>query len=410
VVSEQMNRYPIFIHSFTHLLIYHSIAMKYYLIAGERSGDLHAANLIKALKTEDPQAEFRAWGGEGVQAAGADLVTHYREMAFMGFLEVIKNLRTINGFLKTCRRDILAWQPDVVILVDYAGFNMRIAKFCKQHGIRTFYYISPKVWAWNQKRAYKIKANVDRMFVIFPFEKDFFKRFDYDVDYVGNPLLDEISAFRPNPNFLADNQLSDKPIIALLPGSRRQEVEKMLTLMVQAAQLLETEMPGQYQFAVAGVGNLPTDLYERILSGKIVSFEKTKPAPIINVVCDQSYDLLSHATSALVTSGTATLETALFGVPQVVCYRTSGFSYQIAKALIKVKYLSLVNIIADAPVVPELIQDELTPQNSIFQLSKTLPGAPERETQLAAYRKLKNLLGEPGASKRTARLMVQHLS
>lgn len=181
--------------------------MKYYLIAGERSGDLHAANLIKALKTEDQQAEFRAWGGDAMQAAGADLVTHYREMAFMGFLEVIRNLRTINGFLKTCRRDILAWQPDVVILVDYAGFNMRIAKFCKQHGIRTFYYISPKVWAWNQKRAYKIKANVDRMFVIFPFEKDFFKRFGYDVDYVGNPLLDEISAFRPNPNFLTDNQL-----------------------------------------------------------------------------------------------------------------------------------------------------------------------------------------------------------
>lgn len=384
--------------------------MKYYLIAGERSGDLHAANLIKALKTEDPGAEFRAWGGDAMQAAGADLVTHYREMAFMGFLEVIKNLHTISGFLKTCRRDILAWQPDVVILVDYAGFNMRIARFCKQRGIRTFYYISPKVWAWNQKRAYKIKANVDRMFVIFPFEKAFFKRFGYDVDYVGNPLLDEISAFHPNPNFLTGNQLSQKPIIALLPGSRHQEVEKMLTLMVQSAQLLEAATPGQYQFVVAGVGNLPEALYAKIVSSETVSLETTKPALAISVVYDQSYDLLSHATSALVTSGTATLETALFRVPQVVCYRTSGFSYRIAKALIRVKYLSLVNIIADSPVVHELIQDELTPQNSIFQLSKTLPGALDRETQLTEYQSLRNLLGQPGASQRTAKLMVKYLS
>ena len=378
--------------------------MKYYVIAGERSGDLHAANLIKALKAEDPQAQFRAWGGEGVQLAGAELVTHYRQMAFMGFLEVIKNLRTISGFLKTCRQDILAWQPDVVILVDYAGFNMRIAKFCKRHGIRTFYYISPKVWAWNQNRAYKIKANVDRMFVIFPFEKDFYNRFGYDVDYVGNPLLDEISAFTPNADFLNSNGLSPKPIIALLPGSRHQEVEKMLVLMVQAAQLLEAKLPGKYQFVVAGVGNLPQTLYNRI-----VSFENAKPTLSVSVVYDQSYDLLSHATSALVTSGTATLETALFGVPQVVCYRTSGFSYRIAKALIKVKYLSLVNIIADSPIVPELIQDELTPQNSILELSQTLPGAPQREAQLEGYRKLKELLGEPGASQRTAKLMVEYL-
>ena len=378
--------------------------MKYYVIAGERSGDLHAANLIKALKAEDPQAQFRAWGGEGVQLAGAELVTHYRQMAFMGFLEVIKNLRTISGFLKTCRQDILAWQPDAVILVDYAGFNMRIARFCKRHGIRTFYYISPKVWAWNQNRAYKIKANVDRMFVIFPFEKDFYNRFDYAVDYVGNPLLDEISAFTPNADFLNSNGLSPKPIIALLPGSRHQEVEKMLVLMVQAAQLLEAKLPGKYQFVVAGVGNLPQTLYNRI-----VSFENPKPTLSVRVVYDQSYDLLSHATSALVTSGTATLETALFGVPQVVCYRTSGFSYRIAKALIKVKYLSLVNIIADSPIVPELIQDELTPQNSISELSQTLPGALQREAQLEGYRKLKELLGEPGASKRTAKLMAGYL-
>ena len=379
--------------------------MKYYVIAGERSGDLHAANLIKALKAEDPQASFRAWGGDAMQSAGADIVTHYRQMAFMGFLEVIKNLRTISGFLKTCRQDILAWQPDAVILVDYAGFNMRIAKFCKRHGIRTFYYISPKVWAWNQNRAYKIKACVDQMFVIFPFEKDFYKRFDYAVDYVGNPLLDEISAFTPNADFLNLNHLSPKPIIALLPGSRHQEVEKMLVLMVQAAQLLEAKLPGKYQFVVAGVGNLPPMLYD-----KIVSFENAKPTLSISTVYDQSYDLLSHATSALVTSGTATLETALFNVPQVVCYRTSGFSYRIAKALIRVKYLSLVNIIADSPIVPELIQDKLTPQNSISELSQTLPGMPQREAQLEGYRKLKELLGEPGASKRTAKLMAGYLN
>ncbi len=379
--------------------------MKYYVIAGERSGDLHAANLIKALKTEDPQAQFRAWGGDAMQAAGADIVTHYRQMAFMGFLEVLKNLRTISGFLKTCRQDILAWQPDAVILVDYAGFNMRIAKFCKRHGIRTFYYISPKVWAWNQNRAYKIKACVDQMFVIFPFEKDFYKRFDYAVDYVGNPLLDEISAFTPNADFLKSNGLSPKPIIALLPGSRHQEVEKMLALMVQSAQLLEAKLPGKYQFVVAGVGNLPQTLYN-----EIVSPPNAKPTLSVSVVYDQSYDLLSHATSALVTSGTATLETALFQVPQVVCYRTSGFSYRIAKALIKVKYLSLVNIIADSPIVPELIQDELTPQNSISELSQTLPGAPQRKAQLEGYRKLKELLGKPGASQRTAQLMVEYLA
>jgi lipid-A-disaccharide synthase len=206
--------------------------MKYYLIAGERSGDLHAANLITALKREDPQATFRAWGGDAMQGAGADLVRHYRELAFMGFWEVFKNLRTLSRFINQCQADLLAHRPDVVILVDYAGFNMRIAKFAKARGIRVFYYISPKVWAWNQKRAYKIKALVDRMFVIFPFEQDFYRQYDYTVDYVGNPLLDAIAAFSPDPDFRQAHHLDERPIIALLPGSRKQEVEKMLDVML----------------------------------------------------------------------------------------------------------------------------------------------------------------------------------
>ncbi len=378
--------------------------MKYYVIAGERSGDLHAANLINAIQQEDPQAVFRAWGGDQMQAAGADLVKHYRDMAFMGFWEVVKNLRTIRGFLKKCQEDILSWQPDVVILVDYAGFNMRIAKFCKQHGIRTFYYISPKVWAWNQKRAYKIKANVDRLFVIFPFEKDFFQKYDYEVDYVGNPLLDEIAAFKPASDFLQKNALSAQPIIALLPGSRHQEVEKMLTVMLQAAQLLDTET-ASYQFVIAGVSNLPRSLYDDL----IASFRQNASLSV-QVVYEQSYDLLAKATSAMVTSGTATLETALFHVPQVVCYRTSGVTYQIVKQLIRVKYISLVNLIADAPVVKELIQDELTPQNAMLELKKTLPGTFEREAQVAGYARIDELMGQPGASQQTARLMVSYLT
>ncbi|MDJ1468797.1 lipid-A-disaccharide synthase [Xanthocytophaga flava] len=377
--------------------------MKYYVIAGERSGDLHAANLIKAIAQEDKQAEFRGWGGEQMEEAGAYLVTHYRNMAFMGFWEVIKNLTTIRKFIKKCQEDILLWKPDVVILVDYAGFNMRIAKFCKQHTIQVFYYISPKVWAWNQSRAYKIKATVDRLFVILPFEKEFFKKYEYDVDYVGNPLLDEIDAFKPQSDFLVKNNLSEKSVIALLPGSRYQEVEKMLSVMLDAAQLLNKEKNRQYQFIIAGVSNLPKALYE----DKIATLEKELN---VSVIYNQSYDLLSVATAAWVTSGTATLETALFHVPQVVCYRTSAFTYQIVRVLIKVKYISLVNLIANEPVVVELIQSELTPQKAFNELTKLLPGEKGRQSQLEGYNKVDKLMGEPGASQRTARLMMKYLT
>lgn len=367
--------------------------MKYYLIAGERSGDLHGSNLIKAIRRHDPQAECRAWGGEMMQAAGAELVTHYTDMAFMGFWEVAKNLGTISGFLKKCKADILAYLPDVVILIDYAGFNMRIARFAKENGIRTFYYISPKVWAWNQKRALKLKRYVDKLFVIFPFEKDFFRKFDYEVDYVGNPLFDAIADFTPNPHFLADNCLDDqKPIIALLPGSRRQEVEQMLTLMTAT----KPNFP-DCQYVIAGVSNLPEELYQ--------PFEKEG----IKRVTDSAYDLLSVATAALVASGTATLETALFEVPQVVCYKTGSISYAIAKRLIRVPYISLVNLIAQKEAVKELIQQELTLSKITQELLAILPKGTKRKTQLEDYRQVKALLGEKGASERAGELMVKYL-
>lgn len=368
--------------------------MKYYLIAGERSGDLHGSNLIKAIRRHDPQAECRAWGGEMMQAAGAELVTNYADMAFMGFWEVAKNLGTISGFLKKCKADILDYRPDVVILIDYAGFNMRIAHFTKENGIRTFYYISPKVWAWNQKRALKLKRYVDKLFVIFPFEKDFFQKFDYEVDYVGNPLFDAIADFTPNSHFLEENGLdSQKPIIALLPGSRRQEVEQMLTLMTATKSHFS-----DYQYVIAGVSNLPKELYQ--------PFEKEG----IKLVMDAAYDLLSVATAALVASGTATLETALFEVPQVVCYKTGNISYAIAKRLIRVSYISLVNLIAQKEAVKELIQNELTLQNMVQELRAILPNGAKRKTQLEDYSRVKALLGEKGASERAGELMVQYLN
>lgn len=368
--------------------------MKYYLIAGERSGDLHASNLILSLKKEDAHAQFRVWGGDYMEAAGAIVAKHYRELAFMGFWEVAKNLPTILGFIKECQRDILAYKPDVIILVDYAGFNMRIAKFAKKHNIKVFYYISPKVWAWNQSRAYKIKEYVDRLFVIFPFEKDFFKKYEYEVDFVGNPLLDAIEAFKPNPDFKNENKLSDKPIIALLPGSRKQEVDKMLEIMLSIA----PQFP-QYQFVIAAVTNLPASLYEKFT-------QKSN----VEVVYNKAYDLLSHAQAALVTSGTATLETALFEVPQVVCYKTGSISYWISKALIKVRYISLVNLIVDREVVKELIQDELNTKELEKELRKILPGSVHRQKQLDGYREIKNLIGTSGASQITAKLMTKYLN
>lgn len=368
--------------------------MTYYLIAGERSGDLHGANLIRAIRRHDPNAQCRGYGGEQMEEAGATLVRHYRDMAFMGFLEVVQNLRTIRRNFRECEQDLLTHRPDVLILIDYAGFNLRMARFAKQHGIRVFYYISPKVWAWNQRRALKIKSTVDRLFVIFPFEVDFFSKYDYKVDYVGNPLLDAIADFRPNPAFRQQHSLSDKPLIALLPGSRKQEVTAMLARMLTVV----PRFP-QHQFVVGRVSNLPESLYTEAL----------REYPSVNVVTDTAYDLLQAAEAALVTSGTATLETALFNVPQVVCYQTTWLSYQIAKRLIAVPYISLVNLIMEKEVVKELIQDELNPGNLTKELGKIVEGGPGRAGQLTDYAVLRQKMGEPGASDRAGTLIVKYL-
>ena len=367
--------------------------MKYYIIVGERSGDLHGSNLIKGICKHDPDAQIRAWGGDMMQEAGAEIVKHYRELAFMGFFEVIKNLPTILGFLSFCKKDIKNFQPDVVILIDYSGFNMRVAKFAKLNGFKNFYYISPKVWAWNQSRALNIKRFVDKMFVIFPFEKDFFKQYDYEVEYVGNPLFDAIADFTPNPNFRKDARLGQKPIIALLPGSRKQEVETMLALMLSQVY----EFP-EYQFVIGTVSNLPKELYAR--------WQSIFP---VKLVVDDAYNLLSVADAALVTSGTATLETALFNVPQVVCYRGGWAAYQVYKRVIRVPFVSLVNLIAGREVVKELLQYDLTKENLTNELTKITINQHTRQSQLDAYAEIRNILGEKGASERAGMLMVNEI-
>ncbi|MDX1905349.1 MAG: lipid-A-disaccharide synthase [Thermonemataceae bacterium] len=366
--------------------------MKYYLVVGERSGDMHASNLMKEIKLLDKNAEFRFFGGEQMQAVGGTLVKHYQEMAIIGFLEVLLNIRKILGFLKLCKQDILTYQPDVVILVDYAGFNMRIAKFCKKNHIKNFYYISPKIWAWNIKRALKIKENVDKMFVILPFEKNFYKQFNYEVDFVGNPLLDAIKSFEKTSNFFEKNQLEpNKPIIAVLPGSRKGELKYLLPTMLSVKPDFEN-----FQWLVAGITNLPPELYEICKTYQI------------KIIYDQTYDLLSYAHSAIVASGTATLETALFGVPQVVCYKGSNISYQIAKRLVKVPYISLVNLILQKKAVAELIQDDFETQKLSQELQKVVAGE-SREDILRDYQQLKIMMGEAGASATAAKMMWKYL-
>lgn len=367
--------------------------MKYYIIAGERSGDLHGSNLIKGILQHDPSAEIRAWGGDMMQQAGAVLVKHYKDLAFMGFFEVVKNLPTLLGFISFCKKDILEFKPDVVIFIDYAGFNMRIAKFAKLKGLKTFYYISPKVWAWNQSRALKIKQTVDKLFVIFPFEKEFFQQYDYPVDYVGNPLFDAIGDFSPALNFRKEARLGQKPIIAILPGSRKQEVDTMLALMLSQVY----EFP-DYQFVVGAVSNLPKELYAR--------WQSIFP---IKIVVDDAYNLLSVADAALVTSGTATLETALFNVPQVVCYKGGWMAYQVYKRVIRVPFVSLVNLIAGKKVVTELLQYDLTKENLTKELSLITVNEATRNEQLEGYATIKAILGDKGASEKAGRLMVEYL-
>ncbi len=372
--------------------------MKYYIIAGEKSGALHAGNLMKELLAKDPSAEFRYWGGDKMEeVAGHAPVHHYSELAMMGIIEVIRKYSTIKGYLKECENDILSWKPDVVILVDYGGFNMKVAKFCTKHDVKVFYYITPKAWAWNTGRANGIRDNVDRAFVILPFEKDFFAKFNFkEVDYVGNPVLDAVSNHEANDNFREENKLSDAPIIAVLPGSRKQEVEEMLEYMVR---LMDQEKYKGYQFIVAGVDNLPKELY--------ASIEGKKNG---HLIFNQTYDLLENAEAAVVTSGTATLETALFKVPQVLCYRTNPISgYIFKKFMMKIDFIGLPNLIVDREIIRELFQEDYTFENLQQELDKLLFDRKERDKVLDGYEEMAEIMGKAGASKKTAELMVSYL-
>lgn len=363
--------------------------MKYYIIAGEASGDLHASNLMKELNVLDPQANFRCWGGDLMKEQGAVLVKHYRDLAFMGFTEVLMNIRTIFRNIDLCKKDILANRPDVLILVDYPGFNLRIAEFAKENNIRVFYYISPQVWAWKQSRVHKIKRIVDQMFVILPFEEEFYKGFDYKVHFVGHPLLDAVRNYASQKNTLVTGS---KRIIALLPGSRKQEISSMLPLMLT----MQKHYP-DHEFIIAGAPSQTKEYYSTFIEGSNV-----------RIVFDQTYQLLQKAEAALVTSGTATLETALFSVPEVVCYKGGAISYTIARKLIKVKYISLVNLIMDKEIVKELIQNELNETNLKIELDKLLQPA-TRQRLLTDYEELRAKLGGAGASKKAATLMINYL-
>lgn len=368
--------------------------MKYYLIAGEASGDLHGSNLMKALLARDPDANFRFWGGALMEAVGGVKVKDYSELAFMGFAEVLMNLGTILKNLQFCKSDILEFHPDVVIFIDYPGFNMRIAKFTKENKIPGYYYISPQIWAWKENRIDKIRRDVDQMYVILPFEKDFYeKKHKFPVHYVGHPLLDAI-ADRPLVNekqFLTEHNLTDKPVIALLPGSRKQEITKMLSVMLA----MVPHFP-EYQFVIAGAPSQHKSFYDPFIKNAKVGFVQNK-----------TYDLLSLSYAALVTSGTATLETALFKIPEVVCYRTSTISYEIGKRLVKnIKYISLVNLILDKPSVTELIQENFNEERLKTELTALLDRE-RREKIFEDYYQLEKILGGKGASDKVARSIIE---
>lgn len=373
--------------------------MKYYIIAGEASGDLHASNLIKGLKEQDRDAVVRGWGGDLMEEAGSEIVRHYKDTAIMGFFTVLKNLGKIKANIKACCGDILAWKPDVIILVDYAGFNLRIARFAKEHGIKVFYYISPKLWAWNTGRVKKIKAYVDKMYVIFPFEQDFYRKFDYTVEYAGNPLIDAIHhrdyKEETLAGFMEANGLPDKPIIALLAGSRSQELKHVLPEMLK----MVGHFP-DHQFVIAGAPSMKDEDY----APYVWNLD-------IRIVYGQTYRLVQQSVAALVTSGTATLETAILKTPQVVCYSGEGgaFSYLMFKLFVKVKYISLVNLILDKEVVKELLMQKLNEKNLLNELSRILYDEEERDQMLHDYDEISRRLGEPGASRRFARMMVEAL-
>lgn len=368
--------------------------MRYYVIAGERSGDLHGGNLIRALRSQDNEAVVRGFGGDQMKLAGMELAVHYDQLAFMGFVTLLANYGTIRRMLRFCKEDILSFKPDVVILIDYGGFNRRIAKFTKPRGIRTFYYIPPKVWAWYQSRAKELKQTIDRLFVILPFEKAFYKTYDMEVDYVGNPVLDAVKAFTPDRDFRTIHGFEPgKPVVALLPGSRKMELRRMIPVMTQLV-----EKFSQVQFAIAAVSSLDEQLYEPLRSH-----------PHVKWVADDTYNLLSISSAAVVTSGTATLETALFRVPQVCVYKAGWLEMRIGKAVVKVKHISLVNLIAGNDVIRELIQEQASVEAMTAEVKRLLDDAGYRKKMLTAYENLYRVLDTGSASENAARLMIGYL-
>ena len=375
--------------------------MKYYLIAGEASGDLHGSNLMKELAVADSDAQFRYFGGDLMENVGGDLVKHYREMAFMGFLDVLLNIRTIKRNMEFCKNDLLEFQPDVLILIDYPGFNLRIAKFAKQNNIKVFYYISPKLWAWKEYRVKKVKAYVDEMFTIFPFETEFYKKHNFEVNYVGNPLMDSIADYKKTTitkaDFFEKNSLDNRPIVIILAGSRVKEIKRILPIMVKA-----TEGLSDFQFVIAGVKNIDKNIYDEIIGNKNIS-----------IIFEQTYNLLSFAHTAIVTSGTAALETALFNVPQVAMYKMEGgllIDVIFRNFVLKTKWVTLPNIILQKGAILELIQKDLTVKKVGAELNKLLFDNNHREKMFEDYNRLIKLMGDSGCSKRAAEKMVDLLT
>jgi lipid-A-disaccharide synthase len=371
--------------------------MKYYIIAGEASGDLHGSNLVASLRAQDPEAKIRAWGGEKMRRNGANVVKNYHDLAFMGFVEVLMNLRTILKNFSFCKKDIAEFNPDAIILIDYPGFNLKVAKWAHNKGYKVFYYISPQVWAWKRRRVYKIKKVVDKMLCILPFEKKFYDSYNVDCQFVGHPLLDEIAKVNPvdKNKFYKSNRLNPKKeIIAMLPGSRRQEVSRMLTVMLDVVK----QFPN-YQFVIACAPSLPVSYYKEIIGDRAN----------VRLVVNRTYQLLQLSSAAMVTSGTATLETALFDVPEVVCYKANKISYIIARQLAKVRFICLVNLIMDREVVKELIQNDLTANNVANELKSLLASSKRQKKLLEDYEELKAVLGNAGASDKAAEIIIANV-
>ncbi|MBO2523732.1 MAG: lipid-A-disaccharide synthase [Bacteroidetes bacterium] len=371
--------------------------MKYYIIAGEASGDLHGSNLVASIRQKDPGAKIRAWGGEKMRRNGANVVKNYHDLAFMGFVEVLMNLNTILKNFNICKKDITEFNPDALILIDYPGFNLKIAKWAKKKGFKVFYYISPQVWAWKRRRVYTIKKVVDKMLCILPFEKKFYDNYDVDCQFVGHPLLDEIAKVEPvdKDKFYKANRLNPKKeLIALLPGSRKQEVSRMLTVMLDVVKMFPN-----YQFVVACAPSLPVSYYKKIIG------EKSN----VRLVVNRTYQLLQLSSAAIVTSGTATLETALLDVPEVVCYKANKISYLIARQVARVKYICLVNLIMDRLVVKELIQGDMTANSIRDELQSLLNSSKRQKKLLEDYEELKYVLGNAGASNRAAETIISYV-